>query len=326
MTRESTPDKYRDPKEDSLIAGITDRTGSKADNREGREVYDRAAEADWKRTFGVRRAKERPEEGTALDVSNPYPAGSEGSPFDGWTRRHSRLSPEGPVLPILYSESRRNDAQKSVDQHDPARVPIREAMNTIRSILAHVRSVNHISAAEESALNSAYDLLGAAAAQCRIEHNWGELKFIDRVRGLLAAGLGRDQPEVLHPLPRVDLTDTGALAQSTRSPARLEKARSDFDGAGTLVGQLGLAGGSPIDAPRVDVDTAGAVSPAGGTLKKAPALHHLETPRVASVEETGRTNSASLESERTGWPGRWSNLEQIGILISQRERSGKSVT
>jgi hypothetical protein len=227
-------------------------------------------------------------------------------------------------LVALASEVKKISTAQGNSTETPERIPIREAMNTIRAIIARVKGGGAVGADDLSALSAAFNQLGMAAVECKAAHNLPELSFIRHVRGLLGSFLGKSVPDSDNPLPRIELTESGSLAEGFKSNAG--SIRSDFSSAGVLAGSLGPVGEAVAGLPRVDIDMGGVVAHASGQTLENKTADHGQAPKVVLNEEPGRIRSGSLDPGKSDLSLRFSALEQIGVLISQREQADKSVT
>jgi hypothetical protein len=294
------------------------------DTNAGRlRIYDRKEQAEWRETFGMELpAKRKPakqEEGSSISICDPYqqdqPAGAGLLP-ERKLREAVRLAEQLTGSTWLKELAKVNQAQ-SQDTETNQRVPIREAMNVIRAIIARVKGGGAVGEGDLSALCAAFDQLGAAAVQCKAVHNQQELGYIRYVRGLLGSYLNHTVARHEDPLPRMELSELGSTARGSARPvAAMNDMRVDLKDAGALAGATELVGVSSPQLPRVDLDVAGAVAHSPGQT----------SPRVALNEETGRLITGSLAAEKPGASFRLSNPEETGVLISQREKAARSLT
>lgn len=328
MALTNTSDGYGDSPKRRLPADSLEAAGQEA-NLKGLEIYDRKAEAEWQETFGIERKAHKRlkrQEQTAINLSDPYEADSGEPPQPTQRRERSRPLAE-PASLAAASEDTKTTKAHGKGGEPPEKIPIREAMSTIRAIISRVKSGGAVGADDLSALGAAFDQLGAAALECKAAHNWPELKFIAHIRNLLGSYLGKTVPDAQNPLPRVELAEAGSIAGSFKGSARLPgETRFDLTSAGTLAHPAGAVGEPVASLPRVDIDMGGALAHTSGQTPEIKTANHVETRRVVMSEEPGRISSGSPDPGKVDLPLRMSTLEQIGVLISQREQAGKSVT
>lgn len=351
-----------DPPEGKRIRGLCKVEGTvegAEDKPKGPELYDRSSAADWRETFGLDRRARRRERRASLNLTNPYeeetPVVSLASTAYECPVKPGGTQPEAVNLtsPTPPEDEPRRPGKRKIGDPPPKKVPIREAMSTIRAIVAHVKSGGEASQADIAALNGAYEQLGAAAIECKAAANWKEFKFIGRVRTLLGSYLRKTVPKSDksgREAPRTDVVDGQSAdndSSATRprlrtrrvdaqspvvddsSPGRPRfRQRRDLDLAGELVLQTGTSEDQPAQRPRVDHEMTTALTftaqPTFG--RRIPRGDFTQAGRLLSSDEADRLVSLGDDPSRPISPVRLNELEQLGVLVSQRDRIARSVT
>ena len=350
-----------DPPEQKRVRGLCRLEGvvegTPEEKPKGPELYDRTCAADWRETFGLDRQARRRERRASLNLTNPYeeetPVVSLATTPYECPVKPGGTQPEAVILTNPPEDEPRRPGKRKIGDPPPKKVPIREAMSTIRSIVARVKSGGEVNQSDISALNGAYEQLGAAAIECKAAANWKELKFIGRVRTLLGSYLRKTVPKADKPerqAPRTDVLDGQSAdddSSGTRprlrtrrvdaqspvvddsSPGRPRfRQRRDLDLAGELVLQTGTSEDQPAQRPRVDHEMTTALTftaqPTFG--RRIPRGDFTQAGRLLSSDEADRLVSLGDDPSRPISPVRLNELEQLGVLVSQRDRIARSIT
>lgn len=351
-----------DPPERKRIKGLCKVEGTvegPGEKPKGPELYDRSSAADWRETFGLDRRARRRERRASLNLTNPYEEETPvvalaSTPYE-CPVKPGGIQPEAVTLTNLIPEDEpRRPGKRKIGDPPPKKVPIREPMSTIRAIVARVKSGAEVNQSDISALNYAFEQLGNAAIECKAAANWKELKFIGRVRNLLGSYLRKTVPKADKPerqAPSTDVVD-GQSADDDYSSATRPRLRSrrvdaqypvvddsspgrprfrqrrDLDLAGELVLQTGTSEDQTAQRPRVDHEMTTALTfTAQPTLgRRIPRGDFTQAGRLLSSDEAERLVSLGDDPSRPISPVRLNELEQLGVLVSQRDRIARSIT
>jgi hypothetical protein len=323
MTRDNMPGRPNEPSERNLKSRIGEAGG--LDAGEGSlDIYDRGSQSDWRATFRTKRRSQSLDEQSSLYLSDPYPVESTVSPIRPQYRDAAALSQTGNRVDQSSESLNRRSDQNRIPE-TPARVPIAEAMMTIRSIIASVKGGASVGPEQIAA----FEQLGVAAVECKAAHNLQELQFIGRVRNLLGSYLGKTTGDTPGPTPRMESAETGVVSE--RSARVLEfgsSNRRELETAGTLAGPPGLTHDRAAMGNRFDQEMTTTITDGSDqTHERKSALTEQFTPRtVAEDRQANGVQELPGEISKSHDSGRFFDLEQLGILIALRDRPTRSIT